>query len=108
MLPQMNPIGKAARREVHQHVKKLLSPLHNIMAMLCMHPDEVKKIPPVRKHPHWKSAITMVIPEDKKKVEARELHNEADIRVSSDGSGYKGGVGAAAVLYRGFRPVKAL
>ena len=62
----------------------------------------------MRKHPHWKSAITMVVPEDREKAEARELHNEANIRVYSDGSGYEGGVGAAAVLYRGFRPVKTL
>jgi len=78
------------------------------MAMLKVHPDEIEKIPLIRKHPHWESAIKTVIPENKDQAEARELNNEADIRVYSDGSGYEGGVGAAAVLYRGFRPVKAL
>lgn len=107
-LPQTNLISKAARRAARRHVKKLPSPLHNIMALLQVHPDEVEKIPPMRKHPHWKSAITMVILEDREKAEARELHNKADIRVYSDGSGCEGGVGAAAVLYRGFRPVKML
>ena len=107
-LPQTNPIGKAARRAARHHVKRLPSPLHNIMAMLQVHPDEIEKIQPVRKHPHWKSAIETVIPENKDQAETRELNNEADIRVYSDGSGYEGGVGAAAVLYRGFRPMKTL
>ena len=107
-LPQTNPIGKAARRAVWCHVKRLPSPLHNIMAMLQVHPDEIKKIQPVQKHPHWKSAIATVIPESKDQAETRELNNEADIRVYSDGSGYEGGVGAAAVLYRGFRLMKTL
>ena len=107
-LPQTNPIGKAARRAARRHVKCLPSPLHNIMAMLQVQPDEVEKIPPVRKHPHWKSAIKTVIPENKEQAGERELNNEADIKVYLDGSGYKGGVGAAAVLYRGFRPMKTL
>jgi len=101
-LPQTNPIGKVARCAAQRHVKKLPSPLHNIMAMLQVHPDEVEKILPVRNHPHWKSALEMVIPE------ARESSNEAEIRVYLDGSGYKGGIGAAAVLYRGFRLMKTL
>jgi hypothetical protein len=80
--PQTNPIGKAARRAAQRHVKRLPSPLHNIMATLQVHPDEVEKMEPVGKHPHWKSAIKTVIPDDKEKAEARELNNEADIRVS--------------------------
>jgi len=78
------------------------------MAMLQVQPDEVEKIPPVRKHPNWKLAIKTIIPENKEQVEERELNNEADIKVYSDGSGYEGGVGAVAVLYRGFRMVKTL
>jgi len=56
------------------------------MAMLQVHPDKVEKILPVRNHPHWKSAIETVIPEDKEKAEARESNNEVEIRVYSDRS----------------------
>jgi ribonuclease HI len=63
---------------------------------------------PIRKHPHWTSTISTVIPENKEQAEMRELNNEEEIKVYSDGSGCEGGIGAAAVLYKGFRRAKVL
>jgi len=44
----------------------------------------------------------------KEKAAEQEMHNEASIKVCSDGSGYEGGIRAAAVLFRGFHPPKTL
>lgn len=65
-------------------------------------------IGPVRSGPTWTSAFSTCIGESRQEAIEYLRSLEADVQVFSDGSGFEGVIGAAAVLYRGFRPPKVL
>jgi len=50
--------------------------------------------------PTYKRVFTTTIAESKEESIKDEEKDEADIKVYTDGSGYEGNVGTAAVLYR--------
>ena len=107
-LPKTHPLYKPARHTHRHFVKRHRGPLHNIMHTLQVPPDKIETIATVRREPTWASSISSQIAASKDLAEQAELCNEADIKVYSDGSGFEGGIGAAAILYRGFHRPKSL
>lgn len=78
------------------------------MRTLKYSPKSIEIIGPVRAGPAWTSAFSTSIGESRQEAIEYLRNLQADVQVFSDGSGFEGGIGAAAVLYRGFRPPKAL
>ena len=58
--------------------------------------------------PDWKCLVNVIIGKSAEEAKERERNNEADVRIYMDGLGYRGEIGAAAVLYRGMERVKVM
>lgn len=96
-LPSSNPLHSLASRASKNRIKRDIS-------------FTTKTITPVRRnHEHSTHAHSTYIESSKDSTlrEAIKINNTARIRVYVDGSGYKGGIGAAAVLYEGSRVIAA-
>lgn len=102
LMPQTHPLYKPARRAA-KFVKRHRAPLHHIMKAMGRHPNDMETIAIVWHPPDWRCPFKITIDGTVEEAEERERHNEAEIRIYSDGSGHKGRIGAAAVLYRRFR-----
>lgn len=106
-LPDIHPLNKLAHKAAC-FVKRHRSPLHYILKIWGPLPKEMETIATVQRVPDWRCPIEIVIGETAEEAEERERNNEADVQIYMDGSGYKGHIGAAAVLYRGMKKVKVL
>src|SRR4051812_1291818 len=60
----------------------------------------MEKIRAIRKSPKWTSKYQIKIAEDKEKAVKMVEQSRADVKIYTDGSGYEGGIGAAARLER--------
>lgn len=101
-LPENHPlhphVQNAAR---YRQNKRHRSPLHNLMRAYSLVPKLVEKIPSYRLPPEWTPDFRVEIAENKEKaIESEHQWRARDgVRAYSDGSDYKGGVGAAAALF---------
>ena len=60
----------------------------------------LKKISAVRQNPKWEPRVAIRIAGDKEKAQEEDRADHASIKVYTDGSGIKGQIGAAAMLYQ--------
>ena len=78
--------------------------------MSGINPNQVETIIPTRRHPTYNLTMCTIISHDKD--EAFEFtkiaHDATKYKVYMDVSCYEGGIGAAAVLYKGDRVIKSL
>ena len=84
--------------------------MHNLIRHAQVNPRDVEVINPVRRSPSYSPSFSTVIPSTKDAALAfANLTNfTVPVRVYSDGSGYEGGIGAAALLYINDRLVRSL
>ena len=75
-----------------------------------LYPREIEIINPVRRSPGYSPTFNMLIPpsKDAALTFANLTNTTVPVRVYSDGSGYEGGIGAAALLYINDRLVRSL
>ena len=109
-LPPHHPLYPIARKAASRFVKKHRSPLHLLFFLTGLKPDNVETIDPVRRHPAYKPTMETVISANKEDALqlANTTHAATQYKVYCDGSGFEGGAGAAAVLYKGNREIKSL
>lgn len=102
-LPRTHPLYPIARRTARHYVNHHRSPLHQLFHVTKLRPDEIETITPIRRRPSYRPSFEVIIKDSKKiaLTAANELESQQPIRVYCDGSGYEGGVGAAAILYIG-------
>lgn len=100
----LHGIIRTSRRLVNKH----RSPLHYLFYLTDLKPNDIETINPTRRHPMYIPALTTTIPNNKDDalMHAETTHTNTKYKVYSDGSGYKEGIGAAAVLYKGNEVVK--
>ena len=98
-----HPLYKTTHKAAKSYPKRHPSPLNNILHTSKIKPNSLETIDPRPRHPHWKPPFTTSIPTSKEDACQAELDDEADIKIYTDGSGKEGHIGAAAVLYHGFR-----
>ena len=77
------------------------SPLHHLVNFTGLNPKEIETISPVRRSPGYNPVFKTVLPPSKEAALplANLTNSTVPVRVYSDGSGYKGGIGALALLY---------
>ena len=106
-LPATHPLARHVQ-QAHRYanVKSHRSPLHNLLQRFEINPKTMEKIPVPRFPPGWRPPFKVEIAKSKEEAAEQEKRWVArdGIRVYSDGSDYKGGVGAAAVLYNPGKP----
>src|ERR1700730_17085242 len=94
--PAPLPIRNAARRQVKCHHP----PLHNLLRLANIAPDDVETISAVRRSPGYRTSFTSFICNSKEQAlaKAEVIEYTHPVQVYCDGSGFEGGIGAAAVL----------
>jgi ribonuclease HI len=99
-LPPTHPLFQPIRNAAKRYVKKHRSPLHNLFHLTKVTPNSIESISTVRRRPNYKKKFSTHIAQDKEKAltAANTLH-KSKYTVYSDGSGFEGGAGAAAVMY---------
>lgn len=102
-LPDSNPMHAIARRTAAKFVKKHQSPLHYLFYTTRLKPNDTKTITPTRRRPTYRPAFdTLICPgQDSALDRANKANASISTRIYCDRSGYKGGIGASAVLYNG-------
>ncbi|KAF5386185.1 hypothetical protein D9615_002532 [Tricholomella constricta] len=97
-LPEAHPLHKRIRNCTRYKVKRHRSPLHNLTDIYHLDPDDIETINPVRQLPTYQHPFTTHIAETREESLQENRDSEAHIKIYTDGSGYKGQAGAAAIL----------
>src|SRR6202522_3998 len=101
-----HPLYKTTHKAAKSYPKRHPSPLNNILHISEIKPDCLEPMDPRPKHPHWEPPFITSIPPTKEDACQANLEDEADVKIYTDGSGKGGHIGAAAILYYGFRVPK--
>jgi ribonuclease HI len=105
-VPSTHPLHKVARRSAKRLVKKHQTAFQVLMHLTHIEPDLLETIEPSRRPPNFIPPHDIRIDADKDSaLEHDNLTHNNGIRIYSDGSGYKNGIGAAAVMYDNGRKV---
>jgi ribonuclease HI len=100
-LPTTHPLHSLSRKAACRYVKRHKSPLHKLFYTAKIDPSTIETINATRRRPNYIPSFSSHIEDSKidALVNAYLNHTNRDISVFSDGSGFEGGIGAAAVLY---------
>ena len=109
-LPSSHPLHAQIRARHVGRVKRHLSPVHHLLRSARLDPKQIEVISPVRKSPGFSPPFDILIPpsKDDALTFAKLTETEIPVRIYSDGSGFEGGIGAAALLYLKDRLVQTL
>lgn len=102
--PLHHPLRKAATRYVGSH----RTSLHRLTNRLAIIPDKIESLIPARRPPSSKNPWQTHIASSKEEAIKEHEQLTDTIQVYSDGSGYKGQIGAAAVLFRAGKAPRTL
>jgi ribonuclease HI len=108
-LPSSHPLHSFVRRASQRFVKRHKSSLHHLFHSTKVNPTLFETILPVRRRPNYRPYLTSTIDDDRDKAKKQADDLRAmRVVVYADGSGYKGGIGAAASLWVNGRKTKTL
>lgn len=107
-LPKDHPLTPYVQKcSSTRDVKRHRTPIQKLAQLYGLHPKDVETIYPVELPP-WDNFVVDTVIQPREAAEAAVDQDKADVKVFTDGSGYKGGVGAAAVAYSEGRKVEML
>lgn len=91
-------------------IKSHRSPLHYLFFTTGIKPHYVETITSTRCHPSYHPTMCTIISYDKDEALGftKIVHETTKYKVYTDGSGYEGGTGAMAVLYKNDRIIRSL
>ena len=100
-LPPNHPLHSLACRTSTHFICSHKSPLHYLFFTTGFKPTPIKTISATRHRPTYLPTMRTIISFDKEDtlIFTNIAHNNMKYKVYCDGSGFKGGIGAAAVLY---------
>lgn len=101
-LPRSHPLHSPVRRTAARYVKRHRSSLHHLFHITGVIPSSVETVDPARRPPSYRPSFTTHIPKNKDEALARALstHRSSPVSIYCDGSGFEGGIGASAVMYK--------
>ena len=100
-LPKAHPLYPHIRRAA-RYVKHHRSPLHELLHAFQLRPGDIETITPTNMPPGWSCKHKTEIEGSKERAEEKDKtwRRRTQTYVYTDGSDYRDGVGAAAVLIR--------
>jgi ribonuclease HI len=109
-LPSTHPLRPFLRAASRRDLRRHLSPIHYLLRLINANPSDIESIPPSRRSPGYIPPFKSFIPPSKEDALPLAIISNATapVRIYSDGSGIKGGIGASALLYIKDRLVKVL
>jgi ribonuclease HI len=109
-LPKTHPLHSAVRKAARRQVKHHRSPLHDLMQLVNIDPDNIETITVVRRSPSYIKSFSTYISELKEQAldKAEAIESTHPVQVFCDGSGFEGGIGASAVLFVNNQVTKTL
>lgn len=104
-IPKTHPLFTAVKRAARKAArgetrKRLASPLDRLFEAFQLDVERIETIQPVRQTPKFRPKFKVRIAEDKKSSLKEDEDDTAMVKIYTDGSGYKGMIGASAVMYR--------
>jgi ribonuclease HI len=99
-LPQTHPLHRKLCWIANHNVRHHRSSLHNLLHTFRVFPNNIETIDPTRIVPTRTKAWKTRIAKTKQSAIREQKELKDTIQIFSDGSGYEGGIGAAAVLIR--------
>ena len=100
-LPQYHPLGRHMAQAARRYVKSHHAPLHEIMHAFKLNLADFESIKPCTGGIKDDHTFTIHILGSKEEAKKAVEADQSEVVVFSDGSVHEGGIGAAAVLYRG-------
>ncbi|THU94079.1 hypothetical protein K435DRAFT_669085, partial [Dendrothele bispora CBS 962.96] len=99
-LPDTHPLSQQLQRAAkHPRMTRHISLLHDLLHGFGLKPSQLETRKPVRFNAQWDPGLeTYIWGDEDTAVEACDT-DDADLQFFTDGSGYKGGIGASAVMY---------
>ncbi|KAH8832540.1 hypothetical protein DL96DRAFT_1551699 [Flagelloscypha sp. PMI_526] len=76
------------------------APIHRLTARYGLNPTKIETVVPAIQSVNDKRWFNIIIPKTRDESKQIKREDTVDIKIASNGSGYKGGIGAAAVLWR--------
>ncbi|KAL1739249.1 hypothetical protein HDZ31DRAFT_49687, partial [Schizophyllum fasciatum] len=99
-LPPSHPLFSIVRRCQSVYVRRHRTNIHELLEMYSLRPDVVETVFPAKCPPAYSPAHTTTIAEDDKASKRMDDADHSTYRVYTDGSGFNGSAGAAAVIYK--------
>ena len=108
VLPTSHALAPLAHRAASWFINRHRSPLHYLFHQTQLNPSTTECISTSHRHPFHKTAFTLKIsPSKNLALElAQRTHHTTKYKVYCNGLSFKGGIGAAAVLYKNKRVLK--
>ena len=100
-LPPEHPLANLYRQRTRWFIKSHRSPLHDLAFIFSISPSSIEKMPPARTPPRRQAKFRVAPPRTAEESIEWDLRNTAQTRIYTDGLGFDGLAGAAAVLFRG-------
>ncbi|KAJ3832988.1 hypothetical protein F5878DRAFT_513075, partial [Lentinula raphanica] len=100
-LPASHPLAENVKKASrYSRRSRHFSPLHELMGTFGLKPARMETRKAVRYEANWDPKLNINIYDNEREAMRALRLDEAEVQVFTDGSGFQGGVGAAAVLYR--------
>jgi hypothetical protein len=99
-LPVTHPLHNLVKQAAKRFVKRHHTPLHEMMYAFKLKLELMEKIAAVHQGPKWEPNLALRIADSKEQAKDEDGEDRAWVKVYTDGSGFEGQVGAAAVLYK--------